>query len=252
MKRANFRWLTTLALVTASPASFALNVAYIEDGGTSVGYLTPFGDNVTVIANPTGLTASALSGYNAVLVASNGEFSDPTGIGNALTQYANAGGGVVLTEFDFQSPTGLALGGTINNPGYSPFTVSSGNYYGTHTLSTVFQSSSPILNGVNVSSVTTNYASTVGLSAGATLVADWSNGSPAIAYNSLANSKIVGLNLYPDAAFLASADYALVANALVFSTQSTPAAPVPLPASAWLMLSGVVGFGAFARRRGIV
>jgi hypothetical protein len=36
---------------------------------------------------------------------------------------------------------------------------------------------------------------------------------------------------------------------LMVDVSNTPPSPVPLPASAWLMLSGVVGLGATARRR---
>jgi hypothetical protein len=240
-----------LVLTATGPARAGLNVAYINAGGGDVSYLNSYGINVTNIDNPVGLTLSQLSGYDAIMIASNSIFSDPTGIGNVAADFADAGHGVVLTEFTFQGI--WALGGRIMTAGYSPFTVdpTSSGYFIPDTLGTVSDPSSPLLSGVTASNVTTDYQANVGLDSGATLVADWTSGRHAIGYNTLASSSVVGLNTFPPAGYGGSADsQALVANALYFSTHGGTPIATPEPATlASATVAGLMGVGYAWRRR---
>lgn len=239
-----------LMVGAAGSARAEIQLAYINASGGDVSYLSSYGINVTDINNPVGLTLADLSGYNAIMIASSTLFSEPTTIGNVAAQFANAGGGVVLTVFDFQGK--YALGGTIMTAGYSPFSVDPSNsgYHIPSGLGTIYNPSSPLFNGVNTSNVKTDFQANVGVTAGATLVADWSiTGRPAIGFNSLASSSVVGLNLFPDSSYTSNADtQALVANAIIFSTTTVSTVPEP---STFLVagLAGLLGIG-YGWRRG--
>ena len=197
----------------------AASVGYINsDDGSSIDYLNAYGNTVTYLNNPLGLTLGDLSTFDTVIVASNYPFSQPTNIGNVLAQFANAGGGVVLTEFVFQGQ--WALSGAIMNTGYSPFTIDplSSGYGINSNLGTIYNPSSSIFNGVNTANVQTSFQANVGLDTGANLVADWASGRHAIAYNVLANSSVVGLNLFPASYWTSDIDtQKLVANAINLS-----------------------------------
>jgi hypothetical protein len=236
--------------LVALAACFALhadNVAYINDDGGSLAYLTGYGHNVTYINDPVGLTLGDLAGYNAVIVASNIAFTQPANIGNVLEQFANAGGGVVLTEFDFQSY--WALGGGIMTAGYSPFGIDPGYaFYVPGYLGTINDPSSPLLTGVNTANVYTEFQADMAPTAGATLVASWATGRPAIGYDTLADSKVVGLNLFPDQAYTSNSDtQLLVSNAISFS--ETGGAVVPEPTSIVLLGTMIAILGTRLRRK---
>lgn len=219
-------------LFGASP-SHAANIGYINASGGNVDYLKSYGDTVTYFNNPKGLTLGELSGLDAVIVASNLRFSEATNIGNVLADFADSGKGVVLTQFVFQG--GLALSGKIRTAGYSPFTIEPGNtgYFITSTLGSISDPKNAILADVNTANVQTQFQANVGLDTGASLVANWNSGRDAIAYNTLARSSVVGLNLFPDSAYTANEDtQRLVANAVNFSISNS--ASVPEPASTLL------------------
>jgi len=217
------------------PSLRADQVAYIEASGGSIAYLSGYGHTVTDLGDPGSLTLADLAGYNAVVVASNSIFSNPTTIGNVVAEFAADGGGVVLTEFDFQGQ--WALSGNIMTHGYSPFTVDplSSGYFFSSGLGTINDPSSPLLSGVNTADVSTGYQANVGLDPGATLVASWSSGRYAFAFNSLASSSVVDLNLFPAEGYVTSDDELLLSNAIYFSESGHGSTTIPEPASMVLL-----------------
>ncbi len=236
-------------LLTTHAVNASTSIAYINASGGSVDYLTGYGYSITYLNNPTGLTATSLSGYSAVLVASNSIFSEPSTVGDALAGFADAGGGVVLGEFCFQ---GLhALNGGIMTAGYSPFTrdpLNSG-YSISSSLGTVYESGHPLLAGAT--GADTSFQANVGLDSGATLVADWTSGRHAIAYNSLVSSSVVAVNMFPKSDYANSYDQQLWANALEYSMSAHGGGnqTVPVPGAVALLSLGLGLTGRVRRRQ---
>ncbi len=166
-------------------------------------------------------TLAQLQQYSAVLTFSDGSYGDPTGLGNALADYSDAGGGVVVGTFAFGS--GIAIGGRLQTGGYLPLTIAS-QTSGTATL-VKDDASHPILEGVNnFNGGSSSYRNTSSLTSGSTLVAHWSSGQPLIAVKQLTTGRVVGMNFFPPSSdvrsdfWVASTDGArLMANSLAFA-----------------------------------
>lgn len=249
-------FVAMLVLCVSAASQAATSIAYVNTNGKNVDYLATHGYAVTYLNNPTGLTSDQLSGYAAVLVAVNSVFTEAAVVGDALAGYADAGGGVVMSAFSWQGI--YAMQGRIMTTGYSPFTVTSSSYtYSATGLGAVYDPSHPIFTHVNTNNVPTYWETNVGLSTGATLLAEWPvTGRDAIAFNTLAGgNSVVGLNLFPATyssyQAMTSDSELLVANALDFSMGSgdiggTPT--VPVPGAALLGCFGV-GLTGWLRRR---
>jgi hypothetical protein len=233
---------------SATRTADAAAIAYINASGGSVDYLEAYGHTVVEFDDPVGLMLSDLAAFNALLIASNVQFTQPTNIGNVAGAFADAGGGVVLTEFDFQGE--WALSGQIMGTGYSPFSVDplSVGFVIPSNLGLIVDPASPLLAGVNTANVSTFVQANTPLSAGATLVARWSSGRLAIAFNTLDSSSVVGLNLFPDADSTNADTQRLVANALQFSIENQNQ-PTAIPEPATITLIGVGALGVLGRRR---
>jgi len=132
-------------------------------------------------------TLEQLADYDAVVVWSNYQFSDPMGMGNVLADYADNGGGVILQQFSFG--TGWNLQGRIMNE-YSPFSPGQ-IQYNNYNLGD-YDSGNPIMEGV--SAVSDMFASAVSIINGGVWVADWDSGLPFVAHNP--DLPVVGINGY--------------------------------------------------------
>jgi hypothetical protein len=143
-------------------------------------------------------TLTQLQKYDAVLIYSNDRFTDPTAMGNVLADYVDSGGGVVIATHSYSSDGFSGLEGRLVTSGYLPF--GSGlpqfnlNFEPPLTLMKVLTNHFLLQ---HVSAFDGGLASTrdaVTLSGSATLVGQWSDGTPLLA---TASNRVVGLNFWP-------------------------------------------------------
>ena len=179
---------TLIGNATASDRSRIL-MCYSDMGAPDslVAGLVAMGDSVTLF-NVLNYTPrlNELVEYDAIGAQSNYRYADPTAFGNVLADYVDAGGGVVLGNFSFDSYFGM--GGRIMTGAYATICVSHG--WGGTQLGW-YNSTHPIMSGVTaVSDFFTVNSTFVGES-----VAAWQGGSAYVGVSS--NQKVVGLNQYP-------------------------------------------------------
>jgi len=139
-----------------------------------------------------------LQQYDAVFIFSDGSFQSATGIGDNLADYMDGGGGVVMATFAFWNGNGLGIEGRIKTDGYLPFTTD-GQSGGNGLTLVPIEANHELLDGVNsFNGGTAGYHnSSISTVAGATEVAQWSNGQPLVAVFEPTGGVIVGLNFYP-------------------------------------------------------
>ncbi len=141
-------------------------------------------------------TLAQLQNYDAVLVWSDFNFSNPTQLGDVLADYVDAGGGVVTGVFAMGY---YPIYGRFNSGGYYCINPSGYVNSGGLSLGTIYDSNHPIMR--NVLSLDPGYdayrASNFSILSGATRVADWSDGRPLVATKDFGSSHRVDLNLWP-------------------------------------------------------
>ncbi len=135
---------------------------------------------------------TTLLAYDAVILILDYSPAEPDSLGNVLAEYADAGGGVVMTVASFIR--GWEVRGRLLNDGYVPFELGSGPI-GSAGLGS--HAGHPIMRGVT--SAWGNIRGDVTPAAGANLVASWDDGQPLVATRA---STVVGIN-----AFLADGGY---------------------------------------------
>ncbi|HNS51348.1 MAG TPA: carboxypeptidase regulatory-like domain-containing protein [Anaerolineae bacterium] len=210
-----------------------LNADYDSDGYSPIhDLLVAYGDLDSVdlfdarYATP---TLDQLLAYNVVLVWSNFVFSDPTGIGNVLADYVDAGGKVIDLMFALDPNWGYQ--GRFRTEGYTAMTLS-GTSYTTSCLGS-FDPGHPIMDGVtNVCDLYRGYGTV--LTAGSTEVARWQDNELFVAVKD--DQSVASINAYVGQAYQWTGQMAdVVHNAILWI-----AVPADVP---WLSedpLSGVV------------
>lgn len=190
-------------------------------------------------------TLGQLQQYDSVLVWGN--CGPAAGLGNVLADYADAGGRVVLSTFLGYFAQNGQFSGRINSQGYNPFTGGTQDAYHSVSLGS-HDSGHALFDGVGNISATYFNGDWLGVDAGATLVASWSNNRPFVGVNAAGN--VLNVSLFPNVAQYghASGDYRqLFRNALAYEGQSSQA--VPEPATWGLALVALLGAGAARRRK---
>jgi hypothetical protein len=120
-------------------------------------------------------------------------------IGNNLKAYVDAGGGVLVCSFGHDSAPDMyfGIGGDFRTYHYNPIVADISQYvYGTVSFGTTIGKFHPITDGVS-SVYTTHYYATTSLSAGATAVFYWDNGSLGGAVKTIGSGRVAGLNQSP-------------------------------------------------------
>lgn len=182
---------------TCPEASATPNVLIVISDGTYsaspvVAELTSQGFSVTVDSRCGG-TAPALATlqqYDVVIAWTNCGV-DGVSWGNALGNYVDAGGRVILATFAWYGPW-FDFEGKISDRGYSPFDWQGASLYSWSGMGT-YDAGHPLMTGV--SAVTAFYRDNVSVDPGATLVASWADGKPFVGVN--ANCTVVGISAFP-------------------------------------------------------
>jgi len=79
--------------------------------------------NAKIVASVATPTANDLKDFDAVLVYGDQAFADATGLGNALADYVDNGGHVVVAGNTFNTATSTVVGGRFASGGYYPLTT---------------------------------------------------------------------------------------------------------------------------------
>src|SRR5262249_17067498 len=140
-------------------------------------------------------TLAELENYDSVLVWNNFPFADENALGDNLADYVDAGHGVVVATFANANSFFPSLGGRWASGGYDAIQPTTYTGFNPPTLGTVAQPGHPIMAGVaNFSGGNASWHSDGGVTAGSSLIASWSDGSPLVAERS---NRDVGLNFFP-------------------------------------------------------
>jgi hypothetical protein len=136
-------------------------------------------------------TAAQLLPYDVVLAMGACPWLDAVATGNSLADYQDQGGVVVGATFDWDDPAGYTLDGRWITAGYSPYEVGADSAFETVGLG-AFDPTNPLLSGV--SGLSAYYRSDVVLTPGANGLANWSDGTSAVATkgNALAINAYLG------------------------------------------------------------
>ena len=188
-------------------------------------------DLVPVTAGNPVPTLAQLRPYQSIMTFSDYNFNDNVSLGNVLADYVDQGGGVVLQTFVFATNTMFGIQGRLSSGGYLPFTAASIASPGNLTLVKDLPLH-PLLDAVaSFNGGTASWQnSPLGLAAGATLVAHWSNGQPLVGAKDIPPGRTAGLNFFPPSSdassgfWVASTDGAqLMADSLQWSGRIPPA-----------------------------
>ncbi|OGQ91015.1 MAG: hypothetical protein A2289_00915 [Deltaproteobacteria bacterium RIFOXYA12_FULL_58_15] len=164
--------------------------------------------------------ATLTANYDAVLVWEHLGYADATGLGDNLADFADAGGGVVVSSLAENTP----ILGRLDTEYYMAITGGSANF-GDGPLYLLASSSHPILRGVTTFSGGTESLRNSWNSLNGAEIARWDpSGESLVATKELRGTRVVSLNLYPvsDAAGAGLWDSTtdggiLMANALVWA-----------------------------------
>jgi len=142
------------------------------------------------------ITLADLTDFDVVMTTNNTQWLasgsvDPALVGDLLADYIDQGGKVIANCFAYDYDA-WALAGRFISDGYGPFTGTSTDFFGSSSLGTVHAPDHPVMEGV--SAIGNSYLwQDPELASGATLLADWNDGS----HFAAANENVVALNILP-------------------------------------------------------
>jgi hypothetical protein len=134
-------------------------------------------------------TYAQIAPYDIVVSIGDSDYLDREAWGNALADFVDGGGVVVSTTYDTWDGGGAPTG-RWETGGYAPFVL--GNNDNTTTSLGSFDATSPLMKSVAPGSLETELNTTNTLVPGATLVASWADGRPAIALK----GRVVNISAY--------------------------------------------------------
>ena len=138
-------------------------------------------------------TLQQLQQYDIVFTFSNNIWHDAVAMGNVLADYEDAGGVVVVGNHAWANDGGWLLQGRWMTGGYSPYNPT-GQFNFSLNTANIIDPSHPLMQGV--SSLSALWREGVPLASGASAVAMWTDGPPAVAYKTNNGRTAVGLNAW--------------------------------------------------------
>jgi uncharacterized repeat protein (TIGR01451 family) len=145
-------------------------------------------------------TLAELQAYDAVLVYGDSSFADTKALGNVLADYVDAGGGVVVMQLALSNGNSIVerfLSGGYYAIDAENSAFESGGYL---TLGTVENPQHPVMQGVSsFNGGYYSYRSSAALTAGAAVIARYSNGEPLVVEKQLQDGarRRIDLNFFP-------------------------------------------------------
>jgi hypothetical protein len=134
-------------------------------------------------------SSAQLAPYDLVVSIGDSTYFDNEAWGNSLAAFVDGGGVVVSTTYDTWDGGGAPTG-RWETGGYAPFLLGDNDNEVT-TLGS-FDAASPLMSGVAPGSLETELNTTNALASGATLIANWADGRPAIALK----GRVVNISAY--------------------------------------------------------
>jgi hypothetical protein len=142
-------------------------------------------------------TAAQLADVSGVLVWTNSSFGDPNAVGDALANFVDQGGGVVIATYGMS--TSWRIGGRFQTEGYSPLVIGAAPYGPSGRLNLAASNTAhPLMAGVTDTAqtyfVNSNYTNPP-LAPGATLVAVDTGGANVVAVSP--SNRVVAISIFP-------------------------------------------------------
>jgi hypothetical protein len=189
-------WASQVPVKVLVASAAADGAAWTEDVRQQLIRAGRVGADVDVFNISTGTpTLAQLKQYDAVMVLTDLSPANPAAFGNALADYVDAGGGVVVTAF-YSHAAGMA--GRFASAPYAPFAGSSFTLGGPQSLGTRLIPDHPLLAGVGaVNGGTSSFRLRGTLNAGWVRVANWTSGEPMVATNSRLAGRIAMVGMFP-------------------------------------------------------
>ena len=143
-------------------------------------------------------TLDDLLAFDAVLVYRNARYADPAALGDAMADYADAGGGVVCMMFEVAS-AGTAMQGRWDSGQYDAIPRGRVRSGSRATLGAVHEPGHPIMQGVSAFDAggSSYRPSATDVWPDAVRIADFSDGRPLVATRMIGGARRVDLGFYP-------------------------------------------------------
>jgi hypothetical protein len=138
-------------------------------------------------------TLQQLQQYDIVFAFSDTAWNDPVEMGNVLADYEDGGGVVIVGTFAWGTGDGGFMQGRWMTGGYSPFDPTNQDNFSLN-IANITDPFHPLMQGV--SSLASTFRNGLPLASGASAVATWTDGPPAVAYKTSNGRTAVGINAW--------------------------------------------------------
>jgi hypothetical protein len=187
--------LTNIDVLVIGDANIATSgiPTYLQAARTALGFTQTL--TISTQASIVGYTGADMINYDVVIIYNGGGQGYNASFGSNLNAFVAAGGHLIMGSFlwgNVPAPSGLTYTNTstyVYNGSMSLITISSVTYPSSHPITTGL--------GTSWGGTQENIPSPITLQASATTLAQYSNGTSALAVREVGSSRLVGLNRSP-------------------------------------------------------